>query len=62
MDFLTKKYLDKYRIQKKMPPEIEGKVEGKILEDQDLLDSWHDWLNTKLKYEVNFLYPKRNKC
>lgn len=44
-----------------MPPEIEGKVEGKLLEDQDLLDSWHDWLNTKLKYEVNFLYPKRNK-
>jgi len=51
MDNLIKKYFDKYRAIGKMPPEIEGKVEEKLFEDQKMLNNWRDWRNTKLKYE-----------
>ena len=32
-----KKYFDKYRNVGKMPPEIEGKIEGQLLADLELL-------------------------
>lgn len=51
MDILIKEYFDKYRAVGKLPPEIAGKVEGKLFEDQNLLNNWRDWRNTKLKYE-----------
>lgn len=51
MDLLLKKYFDKYRSQKKLPPEIEGKVEGKLLEDQEMLNNWRNWRLSVLKYE-----------
>lgn len=51
MDLLIKKYFDKYRALGKLPPEIEGKVEGKLLDEQELLDNWRSWRVTKLKYE-----------
>jgi len=40
MDGLIKKYFDKYRGLNKMPPELEGKVQGRLLSDQDLLKEW----------------------
>ena len=40
MDLLIKKYFDKYRVKEEMPPEIEGKVQGKLLQDQSLLGQW----------------------
>jgi len=40
MDNLIKDYFDKYRVLGKMPPEIEGKVQGKLISDQKLLDEW----------------------
>lgn len=43
MDLLTKKYFDKYREIGKMPPEIEGKVEGEPLMDRELLKRWRYW-------------------
>ncbi len=40
MDSLIKKYFDRYRELGKMPPEIKGKVRGKLLPDQNLLNEW----------------------
>lgn len=40
MDNLIKKYFDRYRELRKLPPEIEGKVEGELLPDQNLLNEW----------------------
>lgn len=40
MDGVIKKYYDKYRKQGKLPPEIEGKVTGKLFDDEKLLKSW----------------------
>jgi len=40
MDNLIKEYFDKYRALGKMPPEIEGKVRGKLLTNQQLLSEW----------------------
>ena len=33
MDNLIKKYFDTYRLQNKLPPEIDGKVEGVLMAD-----------------------------
>ena len=49
-DGLIKDYFDKYREQDKLPPEIDGKVEGKLLSDEDLLKKWRYW-KTGLFYE-----------
>lgn len=40
MDLLIKKYFDKYRAKDRLPPEIEGKVQGKLVKDQSLLKQW----------------------
>ena len=50
MDNVIKKYFDKYRLQKKLPPEIKGKVRGKLVEDMELLSKWRNW-RTGLKYK-----------
>jgi len=50
MDFLIKKYFDKYRALGKMPPEIEGKVQGQLFSDQRLLARWRHW-RTGLRFE-----------
>jgi hypothetical protein len=65
MDLLIKKYFDKYRAMGKMPPEIEGKVQGKLLADQDLLKKWRFW-GTGLKFEDKklnaVLYGALDEC
>ena len=49
LDLLIKDYFDKYRALNIVPPELEGKVRGKPMSDQKLLDSWRSW-KTGLRY------------
>lgn len=51
MDIVIKKYFDKYRLKDKLPPEIDGKVSGKLLEDLNKLERWRSWKITDLCYE-----------
>lgn len=50
MDSILKVYFDKYRAIGKLPPEIEGKVEGVLFPDMELLNNWRNW-RTGLVYE-----------
>lgn len=44
MDGLIKQYFDKYRLIRKVPPELEGKVEdAELFPDVDLLNKWRNW-------------------
>ncbi|MEK7554872.1 MAG: PD-(D/E)XK nuclease family protein [Patescibacteria group bacterium] len=43
MDILIKKYFDSYRAVGKLPPEIEGKVNGELFNDPELLSKWRSW-------------------
>ena len=43
MDNVIKVYFDKYRKQGKLPPEIEGQVQGKLIPDLNLLNKWRNW-------------------
>jgi hypothetical protein len=47
MDLVIKKYFDRYR--GTLPPEIEGKVEGSLMPDVELMDKWRNW-RTGLEY------------
>lgn len=49
MDGVIKVYFDKYRIKGELPPEIKGKVEGKLVSDLNLLNKWRNW-RTGLEY------------
>jgi len=46
MDNLIKEYFDRYRRIGEMPPEIKGKVQGRLLEDQELLNEWRKTTRT----------------
>jgi len=50
MDILIKKYFDEYRTKDELPPELVGKVEGKLFSDMKLLKKWRYW-KTGLRYE-----------
>ncbi len=50
MDILIKKYFDKYRAKNELPPELVGKVEGKPMDNLELLKKWRHW-KTGLRYE-----------
>lgn len=43
MDGVIKKYFDKYRKVGKLPPELEGKVSGKLAGDMAWIEKWRDW-------------------
>ncbi len=43
MDLALKKYYDKYRKRGKLPPEIAGEVEGKLLDDVELMKRFRNW-------------------
>jgi len=47
MDLVIKKYFDNYR--DKLPPEIKGKVKGRLMPDNKLMDKWRNW-RTGLEY------------
>ncbi len=51
MDIAIKKYFDKYRIKGLLPPEIDGKIDGKLFGDIKILEKWRDWRTTDLRYE-----------
>lgn len=50
MDLIIKKYYDKYRLKGEMPPEIAGKVNGKLFPDIQVLKKWRNWKYTNLSY------------
>ncbi|MFA4858376.1 MAG: PD-(D/E)XK nuclease family protein [Candidatus Margulisiibacteriota bacterium] len=43
MDIVIKKYFDAYREKGLLPPEIEGKVDGRLLPDMELMKKWRNW-------------------
>jgi len=43
MDILIKKYFDRYRAVGKLPPEIDGQVNGMLFADSDVLSKWRSW-------------------
>ncbi len=49
MDNVIKVFYDTYRKQDKLPPEIEGQVEGKLIPDMELMAKWRNW-RTGLEY------------
>ncbi|MFC1703826.1 PD-(D/E)XK nuclease family protein [Candidatus Omnitrophota bacterium] len=51
MDVAIKAYFDTFRKKNAMPPEIDGKIKGTLLQDEDLLNKWRSWRSTNLKYE-----------
>jgi hypothetical protein len=51
MDGLIKKYFDKYRALGKLPPELDGKLDGvELFQDGELLNKWRNW-RSALVYE-----------
>jgi len=51
MDLVIKKYFDKYRLNNELPPEIKGKVPGKLFSNSAILDKWRNWRTSDLCYE-----------
>jgi hypothetical protein len=51
MDLVIKKYFDEYRIKNELPPEINGRVNGKLFQNKSILDKWRNWRSTDLCYE-----------
>lgn len=43
MDNVFKKYFDEYRKRGEMPPEIDGKVDGKLFDDFTILSKWREF-------------------
>ncbi|HCC22534.1 hypothetical protein A2480_04085 [Candidatus Uhrbacteria bacterium RIFOXYC2_FULL_47_19] len=43
MDLVIKDYFDRYRSQNELPPEIDGRVHGRLVSDQKLMDCWRNW-------------------
>lgn len=43
MDRILKDYFDSFRTKDKLPPELEGKVEGKLYSDMERMDAWRNW-------------------
>jgi hypothetical protein len=51
MDLVIKEYFDGYRARNEMPPEVRGKVPGKLFADRAVLDKWRNWRLSNLRYE-----------
>ncbi len=43
MDGIIKKYFDRFRASGQLPPELKGKVKGKLFSNQELLNVWRNW-------------------
>mgnify|MGYP001615035046 CR=1 FL=1 len=50
MDLLIKDYFDGFREKGELPPQLEGLVEGRLLDNQELLKKWRNW-RTGLTFE-----------
>lgn len=55
MDLVIKEYFDYYRQLDKLPPELEGKVRGKLMTDLELLNKWRNWQSNEFKCEYQDL-------
>ena len=51
MDLVIKKYFDSYRLNNTLPPEIEGRVKGRLFSDTAVLEKWRNWRRSDLFYE-----------
>ena len=51
MDLVIKTYFDKFRLKDALPPELEGRVDGKLFRDIKTLAKWRSWKNTDLCYK-----------
>ena len=50
-DLLFKKYFDDYRRKGELPPELDGKVEGKLFDKMDKLDVWrNNWKGISVEF------------
>jgi len=49
MDNIIKSYFDSFRVKDELPPEIEGKITGKLFPDLKKLNEWRNW-RTGLRY------------
>lgn len=49
MDNIIKSYFDSFRVKGELPPEIEGKIEGRLFPDIKKLNEWRNW-RTGLSY------------
>jgi len=54
MDGVIKIYFDKYRDKGELPPEVKGRIEGRLMEDSELLKKWRNW-KTGLEYKDQVL-------
>ena len=43
MDLLIKDYFDQFRSKGELPPQLEGLVEGRLFDNQELLRKWRNW-------------------
>jgi hypothetical protein len=59
MDNLIKEYFDQYRQLGEMPTEIKGKVQGKLLPDQGLLNEWR---KTTRNSQPNYFDQELSAC
>jgi len=50
MDRVIKTYFDGYRQDGGLPPEVQGKVLGRLFQDLARLNRWRDWKTTDLAY------------
>ena len=50
MDLVIKTYFDGYRVRGEMPPEVKGKVRGRLYENLERLEAWRNW-RLGLRYE-----------
>ena len=48
---LIKSYFDSFRVKGELPPEILGKVKGKLFDNINLLRKWRSWSSTDLCFE-----------
>jgi len=51
MDLVIKTYFDNYRKKNELPPEVIGKVSGKLFSNITMLEKWRSWRATDLCYE-----------
>ena len=60
MDLALKKYYDKFR--GKLPPELVGKVNGKLLSDIELIKKFRDWRKFSFEEEDAMMYGAMDDC
>jgi len=60
MDLVIKTYFDLYRGQNRLPPELEGKLPGRLLPDQELLNRWRRWTGPSNKTTGGLWYRDKN--